>query len=144
LVVAADADAASCYVALLKVAGHSARTAADSRAAAVQAADLSPDVAVIDLHPSRYGGLVEALTSNRPHGRRPLMVAISNCLPVEANGWLQDGGFDVCLSKPVDPEALIGLLLGFKRVLAPNQADDACVADVPSAIRGSERRVVPN
>lgn len=122
LVVAADADAGRSYATLLRVTGHSVRTATDCRAAVILAADCLPDVAVIDLDPSKRGSLVKALTSNPPHGRRPLMVAISDCLPAGGNDW-PDAGFDACLPKPVDPEILLNLLRRFDRVVAPTLAD---------------------
>jgi CheY-like chemotaxis protein len=144
LVVAADADAARSYAALLRVTGHRVRTAADDPGAAALAAVSFPDVAVIDLYPpGRPSAVVAALSGARQGGRRPLMLAICDDLPGEGFGCPPVAGLDVRLPKPVDPDALLGLLRRFERIVAPAPADNPWVADGPNSTGTSGRDPVP-
>jgi PAS domain S-box-containing protein len=112
VVVADDSrDAADTLSLLLTIHGAEVRTGYDGHEAVALAAAFHPDVVLLDLGMPRMNGY-EAAAAIRatPEGRDAVLVAVT--------GWGQDedrrrtaaAGFDLHLTKPVDPDALAALL----------------------------------
>ena len=104
-------DAADSLALLLRMAGHEVRTAHDGQAALELAADWRPEVALLDLGMPRMDGF-EAARRIRAAAWGEAMLLVAQ------TGWGQDedrrrtaaAGFDAHLVKPVDHDALLGLI----------------------------------
>jgi len=104
-------DAADTLAMILELAGHEVRVAHDGRAALALAAEFRPEVALLDLGMPELSGYELATALRREAwGRDMQLIALT--------GWGQDGdrqraegaGFDLHLTKPVDPGVIEGLL----------------------------------
>jgi signal transduction histidine kinase len=104
-------DAAESLAILLRLEGHDVELAHDGHAALNCFALRRPDVALLDIGmPNANGYEVARRIRASPEGASVLLVAIT--------GWAQDAdklasraaGFDHHLTKPIEPDALIGLL----------------------------------
>jgi signal transduction histidine kinase len=104
-------DAAESLAVLLRLEGHEVELAHDGHAALRSFAARCPDVALLDIGmPNANGYEVARRIRAAPEGRGVLLIAIT--------GWAQDAdkheslaaGFDHHLTKPIEPDALIGLL----------------------------------
>ena len=104
-------DAAESLAIILRLEGHDVELAYDGHAALAAYAKLKPDVALLDIGmPNANGYDVARQIRAAPDGRDVLLIAIT--------GWAQDSdkaqsraaGFDHHLTKPIEPETLIGLL----------------------------------
>jgi CheY-like chemotaxis protein len=106
-----NADAAESLAMLLGLTGNEVRTAADGLEAVEVAAAFRPDVAVLDIGMPRLTGHDAARRIRAESwGKSVVLIALT--------GWGQDddrrrtaeAGFDLHLTKPVDPAALEALL----------------------------------
>jgi PAS domain S-box-containing protein len=104
-------DAAESLAILLRLEGHEVDLAHDGAAALSRFAERRPDVALLDIGmPEQNGYEVARRIRASEHGGHVLLIAVT--------GWAQDAdkaqsraaGFDHHLTKPVEPETLIGLL----------------------------------
>jgi PAS domain S-box-containing protein len=104
-------DAAESLAILLRLEGHEVELAHDGHAALRSFEARCPDVALLDIGmPNANGYEVARRIRSAPQGASVLLIAIT--------GWAQDAdkvesraaGFDHHLTKPIEPEALIGLL----------------------------------
>ncbi len=114
LIVDDDADFAVTTAELLRLAGHLVRIAADGAAALSAAAAEPPDVALIDLClPDQHGCEVARRLTESAADKRPLLVAVTgfDCKPAQRREV--EAGFDLHLTKPVDPAFLRLLLARF-------------------------------
>jgi CheY-like chemotaxis protein len=120
LVVEDDAVTARALSDYLEADGYSVRTAGDGPTALALAAADPPDAALIDVNLPGMDGyaVARALRRVRPE-RRPLFLILTGN-PEEslcARSWRE--GMDLHLVKPVDPEAINGILRRFAEVLLP-------------------------
>jgi PAS domain S-box-containing protein len=106
-------DAAESLAIILRLEGHEVELAHDGVAALQAFTAGRPDVALLDIGMPRASGYeVAKQIRAAPNGKDILLIAIT--------GWAQDAdksqsraaGFDHHLTKPIEPEALIGLLNG--------------------------------
>jgi signal transduction histidine kinase/ActR/RegA family two-component response regulator len=114
LVVDDNRDAAELLAMLLKLSGHDTHIAHDGLEAVQKAAQLSPDIILMDLDLPKISGF-EAARRIREQSQegRPVIVALT--------GWAQDtdrqrsreAGFNAHIVKPVDVEVLANLLVEF-------------------------------
>ena len=104
-------DAAESLALILRLEGHDVELAHDGHSALQVFARIRPDVALLDIGmPKANGYDVARQIRAAPDGRGVLLIAIT--------GWAQDSdkaqsraaGFDHHLTKPIEPETLIGLL----------------------------------
>jgi signal transduction histidine kinase len=104
-------DAAESLAIILRLEGHEVDLAHDGHAALRAFNERKPDVALLDIGMPKTSGLdVARQIRATPDGKGVLLIAIT--------GWAQDSdkeqsraaGFDHHLTKPIEPEALIGLL----------------------------------
>ena len=117
-------DAAESLAIILRLEGHDVELAHDGAAALRAFAAAGHDVALLDIGmPHSNGYEVAREIRAAPHGRDVLLIAIT--------GWAQDSdkarskaaGFDHHLTKPIEPETLIGLLA--RAAVAPGRDDAA-------------------
>ncbi len=106
-----NADAAESLATLLELYGNEVRTAQDGIEAVETAAELRPDVILLDIGMPRLNGYDACRRiREQPWGRDAVIIALT--------GWGQDddkrrsleAGFDHHLVKPVEPAALVSLL----------------------------------
>jgi len=104
-------DAAESLAIILRLEGHEVDLAHDGQSALRSFESRRPDVALLDIGmPNSNGYEVARRIRAVPEGRDVLLIAIT--------GWAQDAdkiesraaGFDHHLTKPIEPDALIGLL----------------------------------
>jgi CheY-like chemotaxis protein len=104
-------DAAESLALILRLEGHDVELAHDGHSALQLYARLRPDVALLDIGmPKANGYDVARQIRAAPDGHGVLLIAIT--------GWAQDSdkaqsraaGFDHHLTKPIEPDTLIGLL----------------------------------
>jgi PAS domain S-box-containing protein len=104
-------DAAESLAIILRLEGHHVELAHDGQAALDKFAEQAPDVALLDIGmPRRDGYEVARQMREVPAGKDVVLIAVT--------GWAQDSdkvraqaaGFDHHLTKPIEPEDLIGLL----------------------------------
>jgi CheY-like chemotaxis protein len=119
LVIEDDANVARSYEILLGLFGHRVTVAADGETAVRVAAEVAPDVALIDIGLPRLDGYrVAAQIRAQSESRRPLLVAVTGYGRDEDRMRSREAGIDLHLTKPVDPEVLRRLLRRFERVIA--------------------------
>jgi PAS domain S-box-containing protein len=115
-------DGAETLAMLLRLEGHEVRVAHDGLEALQLLREYKPDVALLDIGmPSMNGYEIVGAVRGEPWRRRATLVAIT--------GWGQDedkrrakaAGFDVHLTKPVEPELLEEVLLRPRDAEAPAQ-----------------------
>jgi len=106
-----NADAAESLATLLALYGNEVRTAQDGLEAVAAAAELRPDVILLDIGMPRLNGYDACRRiREQPWGRDAVIIALT--------GWGQENdkrrsleaGFDHHLVKPVEPAALVSLL----------------------------------
>ncbi len=111
LVVDDNQDAAASLALLLNIAGNETQTAHDGLQAIEAAARFRPDMILLDIGLPKMNGY-EACRRIReqPWGRNIVLVALTGWSMDEENPESKDAGFDHHLVKPVEFEALKGLL----------------------------------
>ena len=103
-------DAAESLAILLRLEGHEVDLAHDGQAALQCFAARRPDVALLDIGMPKTNGYEVARQIRANGGPDVLLIAVT--------GWAQDSdkaqsraaGFDHHLTKPIEPDTLIGLL----------------------------------
>ena len=104
-------DAAESLSLLLQMAGHVTRTAADGLAALAACAGFDPEVALLDISmPGLNGYEVAQRLRADPARADMLLVALTGWGSPDNREQARLAGFDLCFSKPVDPDELIQLL----------------------------------
>jgi len=106
-----NADAARSLAMLLTLLGHQVHTVGDGQAAVERAAELAPDVVILDIGMPRLDGH-EACRRIRAAvpGQPPLLVALTGWGQEEDRFRSKAAGFDAHLVKPVDPTELERLM----------------------------------
>lgn len=106
-----NADAVDVMAELIRLGGHVVHVARDGEQAVELAAQFTPEVAILDIGMPKLNGYeVARRIRDAP--------ATSKCLLIAATGWGQendrrqafDAGFDLHLTKPLDPTALFNLI----------------------------------
>ena len=97
---------------LLKLSGHEVHEAADGLAAVAAAAEVQPDVAIVDVGlPELDGYEVARRIRLAPHGDRLTLIALTGYGQPEDRQRALEAGFDIFLVKPVDPDQLQAAVL---------------------------------
>jgi PAS domain S-box-containing protein len=105
-------DAAESLAVILRLEGHEVELAHDGEAALAKFADLAPEVAVLDIGMPRHDGYeVARRIRQTPRGKHVRLIALTGWAQDADKARAQEAGFDLHLTKPVEPEALIGLLI---------------------------------
>jgi CheY-like chemotaxis protein len=111
LVVDDNVDATASQAELLRMLGHEVETAYDGQSALRKAQAFRPEVVLLDLGmPGMDGFEVARHLRAMPEGRDVLLVAQTGWGQEEDRDRTKAAGFDVHLAKPVDVDALMGLL----------------------------------
>lgn len=106
-----NADAAESLAMLLTLMGNEVRTAADGLEAVATAEAFRPDVAVLDIGMPRLDGNGVARRIRAEHwGKRVTLIALTGWGQDEDRRRTAEAGFDLHLTKPVDPSSLESLL----------------------------------
>jgi PAS domain S-box-containing protein len=116
LVVDDNRDAVDSLGMLLKVMGHTVRTAYDGLEAVDAAATFKPELVLLDIGLPRLNGYEAARRIRElADGKGVLLVALTGWGQEEDRRRSKDAGFDHHLVKPVDPAELQRLLAGLAR-----------------------------
>jgi len=100
-------DTADSLVILLQIAGLEARACYDGRSALAAAEVVRPDVLILDLGmPGLNGDEVGRRVRAEPWGQTVVLVALTGLPEEEARQRTSEAGFDLHLTKPVDPGEL--------------------------------------
>jgi CheY-like chemotaxis protein len=111
LIVEDNADARESLSLLLQLAGHHVETCEDGPSALAALPTLALDVALIDVGLPGMDGYSLARTVRQTAALRDLyLVALTGYGQAEDRQKARDAGFDVHMTKPVDPQALETLL----------------------------------
>jgi CheY-like chemotaxis protein len=106
-----NTDAAESLAMLLSLLGNAVRTAADGLEAVAAAEEFRPDVAVLDIGMPRLDGNGAARRIRaEPWGRQVPLIALTGWGSDEDRRRTAEAGFDLHLTKPVDPATLESLL----------------------------------
>jgi signal transduction histidine kinase len=104
-------DAAQTLADLLRMEGHDVTVAFDGTDALAQYIRLSPEVALLDIGmPGLTGNEVASAIRARPEGTGTLLVAITGWGQERDRDQARGAGFDLHLTKPVDPAQVLQLL----------------------------------
>jgi PAS domain S-box-containing protein len=103
-------DAAESLAILLRLEGHEVELAHDGETALRKYTEHRPDVALLDIGMPKKNGYEVARQIRAANGHEALLIAVT--------GWAQDSdkarskaaGFDHHLTKPIEPDTLMGLL----------------------------------
>ncbi len=111
LIVDDNRDAADSLSEMLKMMGLDTRTAYDGQEGLDMAGDYRPDVILLDIGLPRLNGY-EACRQIRhqPTGHGVLLIAVTGWGQDEDRRRSHEAGFDHHMVKPVDPQALMGLI----------------------------------
>lgn len=111
-----NSDAAESLGMLLELMGNEVRTAADGLEAVEVAEVFRPDVMVLDIGMPRLDGNAAARRIRATEwGRRTVLIALTGWGQAEDRRRTAEAGFDMHLTKPVDPGTLDALLAGLCR-----------------------------
>jgi len=106
-----NTDAAESLAMLLEIMGNEVLTAADGEDAVKAAEAFRPDVAVLDIGMPRLDGNEAARRIRATEwGRRTVLIALTGWGQAEDRRRTAEAGFDVHITKPVDPSTLDALL----------------------------------
>jgi PAS domain S-box-containing protein len=111
LVVDDNRDSAESLALYLGLLGHTVRTAHDGNEALIAAAAFHPDIILLDIGlPGQNGYEVARRIRSYDWGRGLLLIAITGWGQDEDKRRAREHGFDIHLTKPVDPQAVAELL----------------------------------
>jgi PAS domain S-box-containing protein len=111
LVVDDNADAADSLAEVLRMFGYDATVVYDGKSVLAEVGRAAPDAVLLDIGlPEMDGYEVARQLRDREGERRTLLVAITGYGGSRDRRVAKEAGFDVFLTKPVDPEALRRLL----------------------------------
>ena len=111
LIVDDNRDSATSLATFLQLLGNETHTAFDGIQAYDMAADLRPDVVLLDIGMPRRNGYETARTiREQPWGQRMLLVALTGWGQDEDRRKAHDAGFDCHMVKPIDPASLTATL----------------------------------
>lgn len=111
LVVDDNHDSADTLAMFLKIMGNQAHTAYDGEEAVAMAAEIAPDVILLDIGlPKLNGHEVCMRVRQQPGGKEILIIAQTGWGQEEDRQKSRESGFDHHLVKPVDPATLLKLL----------------------------------
>ena len=117
LVVDDNRDAAESLEMLLKLAGHETHIAHDGLEAVQTAAQVRPDLILLDIGLPKINGYEAARRiRNQPWGKSVVLVALTGWGQEEDRQKSRESGFDGHMIKPVDPDVLTNLLAEFPAV----------------------------
>ena len=117
LVVDDNRDAAESLAILLKLSGNETHTAHDGLEAVETAAQVRPDLILLDIGLPKMNGYEAARRiREQPWGKSMVLVALTGWGQDEDRQKSRDSGFDGHLVKPVNPVALTELLAGIPSV----------------------------
>jgi signal transduction histidine kinase/ActR/RegA family two-component response regulator len=117
LVVDDNSDAAESLAMLLKLSGHDTYTARDGLEAVDKAAQLSPEIILLDIGLPKINGLEAARRiRQQSQGKALLLVALTGWGQDTDRQKTKDAGFDAHIVKPVDADVLANLLVEFPAV----------------------------
>ncbi|QDU22424.1 response regulator [Urbifossiella limnaea] len=106
-----NTDAAESLATLLELLGNEVRTAADGMEAVDVAEEFRPDVAVLDIGMPRLDGNgVARRIRAAAWGERVALIALTGWGQAEDRRRTAEAGFDLHLTKPVDPTTLDAML----------------------------------
>ncbi len=106
-----NTDAAESLALLLEIQGNEVRTAQDGLEAVEVAAELQPDVILLDIGMPRLNGYDACRRiREQPWGRETVIIALTGWGQDEDKRRSREAGFDHHLVKPVEPTALAQLL----------------------------------
>src|SRR5437868_859792 len=109
--VADHQDAADSLGVLLELVGYEARVCYDGESALTAAEEFRPDACILDLTmPGIDGVEVGRRLRQRPWARNLPLVAVTALGNDEARRRTAEAGFDLHLTKPVDPDRLANVL----------------------------------
>jgi CheY-like chemotaxis protein len=115
LVVDDNRDAADSLAVLLRLTGQEVRVAYDGPSALTQAGEFRPALAFVDIGmPGMDGYEVARRLRRQPGLKDTLLVALTGWGQEEDRRRSAEAGFDCHLVKPVEPDALGGLLTDLK------------------------------
>jgi PAS domain S-box-containing protein len=109
LVVDDNVDAAESAALLLKMWGHAVQVAYNGPAAVQAADEFQPEIVVLDIGLPGLNGY-EVARHLRQQPRKVTLVAVTGYGQEEDRRRTQEAGFDHHLTKPMDPQALRGIL----------------------------------
>jgi signal transduction histidine kinase len=111
LVVDDNADGAELLVSVLGMTGHEVKSASDGAHALETAEGMGPDLVILDIGlPDIDGWEVARRLRLTPKGQKAMLVALTGWGSDEAKQKSLDAGFDLHLTKPVDPRRLLELV----------------------------------
>jgi CheY-like chemotaxis protein len=113
-------DTADSIAALLEIAGFEARACYDGPTALAVATKFLPEACVLDLNmPLMPGDELGQRIRRSACGLGTLLVALTGLPEDEARRRASDAGFDLFLTKPVDPDRLANVLIDIAILRAP-------------------------
>ena len=117
MVIDDEPDAVMMLLQLLRIEGYSAHGYASGRAALSALREVDPDVVICDVAMPAHSGWDVAREIRSIMGeRRPMLIAISGQYRKPTDKIIgQVAGFNHYLTKPYDPQALLGLIANNKR-----------------------------
>jgi PAS domain S-box-containing protein len=120
LVVDDNDDAASSQAAVLRLMGHDVRSAPEGWSALEMAASFRPELVLLDIGmPGLDGYEVCRRLRAQPWGAGAMIVAVTGWGQEADKRRAREAGFDLHLTKPMDPAALAALLDGARRSALP-------------------------
>ncbi len=113
-------DTADTLAALLEITGFDVRACYDGRTALAVADVFQPEACVLDLNmPGMAGDELGRRIREHVWGLGIILVALTGLPEEEARKRAADAGFDLHLTKPVDPERLANILIDIVILRAP-------------------------
>ena len=111
LVVDDNRDAAEATSVLLELSGHEVKTVGDGSEALASAPIYAPDVVLLDIGlPGMDGYEVAVRLRQMPETRDSCLIALTGYGQPADRARAREAGFDHHLTKPADPDALLGLI----------------------------------
>ena len=125
-------DTADTIAALLEIAGFEARACYDGPTALAIAEKFLPEACVLDLNmPEMPGDELGKRIRQSPCGLGTLLVALTGLPEDEARRRASDAGFDLFLTKPVDPDRLANVLIDIAILRAPLSSHPSAFVPLP-------------